>query len=696
VSEALRRTPVDNLTEDEAALELAALAAEITEHDAAYYQSDAPVVSDADYDALRIRNAEIEHRFPHLKRSDSPSERVGAAAAAGFAKVTHARPMLSLGNAFEDGDVHEFVTRVRRFLNLADEAEVMLVAEPKIDGLSVSLRYERGKFIQGATRGDGTTGENVTANLRTIDDVPAQLSGSAFPDVLEVRGEIYMRKDAFFALNERQQVAGAKTFANPRNAAAGSLRQLDPKITASRPLKFFGYAWGEVSAPLGETLWEARTHLQEWGFTVNTPTELCPTVDAALAYHGNLGSNRANLEYDIDGVVYKVNRLDWVERLGQVSRAPRWAIAHKFPAEQAETILEKIDIQVGRTGTLTPVATLRPITVGGVVVSRATLHNEDEIERKGVREGDTVIIQRAGDVIPQVVRVIEDKRPKGSKPFLFPDTCPVCGSLAVREDGEVAKRCTGGLICSAQAVERLKHFVSRDAFDIEGLGGKHVGAFWEDKLIETPADIFRLRGKQDQLLKREGWGKQSVENLLNAIDDRNTIALERFIYALGIRQVGQATAKLLARTYGSLDAWSAAMNQAGDRESEAYLSLIDIDGIGPSMADDILAFFAEPQNREILDQLDKLLTVEDALVVEASSSPFSGKTVVFTGTLTTMGRGEAKAKAESLGAKVSGSVSKKTDFVVIGADAGTKAKKAQDLGVTVLSEDDWLKMAGTT
>ena len=683
---------VDDLTEIEAAAELAHLAREIARHDQLYYAKDAPEISDADYDALRQRNAAIEARFPDLARNDSPSRRVGAAPAAGFKKITHAVPMLSLDNAFSPEDVTEFVARVRRFLNLSADTPVEMMAEPKIDGLSISLRYEDGRFVSGATRGDGTTGENVTENLRTLDEIPDRLAGKGWPAVLEVRGEVYMSKREFRALNERQVAAGAKTFANPRNAAAGSLRQLDVSVTASRRLCFFGYAWGEVSAPLGKTLVEARDNLARWGFTLNDG-RLCGTVEDMLAFHRDLEAGRAGLDYDIDGVVYKVNRLDWIDRLGQVSRSPRWAIAHKFAAERAETVLEKIEIQVGRTGTLTPVAHLTPVTVGGVVVSRATLHNEDEIRRRDAREGDTVVIQRAGDVIPQVVEVVAAKRPKGAKPFVFPDHCPACGSLAVREEGEVAWRCTGGLICPAQAVERLKHFVSRDAFDIEGLGEKHVEGFWQDGLIKTPGDIFRLERHRAALLEREGWGAKSVDNLLAAIEGRKQVSLDRFIYALGIRQVGEATAKLLARTYHSLAAWRAAMAAAEDRASEAFGELTNIDGVGPSMADDILGFFAEPHNREVLDDLDALLDITDVSAPKTVQSPFTGKTVVFTGTLATLGRKEAKARAESLGAKVAGSVSSKTDYVVVGADAGSKAKKAAELGVTVLSEDEFLKMA---
>ena len=684
---------VENLNPMEAAGELAYLAREIARHDARYYTHDDPEISDADYDALRLRNAAIEARFPDLVRTDSPSRRLGAAPATGFGKVPHAVPMLSLDNAFSDEDVFEFSARVRRFLNLPESEPPALMAEPKIDGLSISLRYEAGRFVMGATRGDGSTGENVTANLRTLKEIPQRLMGKGWPDVLEVRGEVYMSKTEFRALNARQEKADAKPFANPRNAAAGSLRQLDSTVTAARKLGFFAYAWGETSAPIGKTLEEARANLAKWGFTL-TDAKLCPGVADALAFYRALDARRAGLDYDIDGVVYKVNRLDWVARLGQVSRSPRWAIAHKFAAERAQTRLEKIEIQVGRTGTLTPVAHLTPVTVGGVVVSRATLHNEDYIRDKDIREGDTVVIQRAGDVIPQVVEVVADKRPKGAEAYAFPNTCPRCNSLAVREEGEAAWRCTAGLICPAQAMERLKHFVSRDAFDIEGLGGKHVEGFRAEALIATPSDIFRLAEKREVLLEREGWGEKSVDNLLAAIESRRTISLDRFIYALGIRQVGEATSRLLARHYHSLDGWRAAMTAAHNRESEAYADLTAIDGIGPSMADDILGFIKEPHNREVLDDLAEELTITDVVAPAASNSPVAGKTVVFTGTLETMGRKEAKAKAEQLGAKVAGSISKNTDYLVVGANAGSKAKKAAKLGVTVLTENEWREMAG--
>ncbi|HLB81294.1 MAG TPA: NAD-dependent DNA ligase LigA [Dongiaceae bacterium] len=685
---------VERLTPKQAAAELARLATEIARHDRLYFQEDAPEISDAEYDALRRRNDAIEKRLPELVRPDSPSRRVGVAPATGFAKVRHARPMLSLENAFDESEIGDFVGRVRRFLKLSAEAAVELVAEPKIDGLSAALTYERGRFALGATRGDGTEGEDITANLATLADVPKTLKGRGVPDLLEVRGEVYMRRDEFAKLNERRAAAGDPVFANPRNAAAGSVRQLDPSITAARPLHFFAYAWGHVGGPTPDTHWQFLERLQGWGFPVNPEAELCPTLDAALVLYRRIAGERAALPYDIDGVVYKVNRLDWQDRLGMVSRAPRWAIAHKFPAEQAETVLREITIQVGRTGALTPVAKLEPITVGGVVVARATLHNEDEIARKDIREGDRVVIQRAGDVIPQVVSVVQAKRPRGSRPYAFPDRCPACNSLAIREPGEVVRRCTGGLTCPAQAVERLRHFVGRDAFDIEGLGGKHIQAFWDDGLVRGPADIFRLKAHEAALVEREGWGRQSVANLLRAIEARRTIGLERFIYALGIRQVGQATARLLARNYGSLDAWKKAMTEAQDEGSAAYHELDSIDGIGPSLAADLLGFFAEKHNLNVLDDLAREVRVRNFAAPAAEASPVAGKTVVFTGSLEAMTRHEAKARAEALGAKVAGSVSGKTDFLVAGADAGSKAKKAAELGVTVLSEAEWLKLIG--
>jgi DNA ligase (NAD+) len=689
-------TEVEALSEREAARELARLAFQIGYHDRLYHQQDAPEISDADFDALVRRNLDIEARFPHLRRSDSPSLRVGAAPAEGFDKVTHSVPMLSLGNAFSADDVHEFFGRIRRFLGLDEKEPVDLVAEPKIDGVSASARYENGEFTIGATRGDGMTGENITQNLRTVIDFPLTLSGE-FPEIVEVRGEVYMGKPDFVALNEARALKGEAEFANPRNAAAGSLRQLDARITAGRRLHFFAYAWGELSEPVAETQKGFLDRLTGWGFQVNPLAQLFTDADAVLAHYEKIGNDRAHLPYDIDGVVYKVNRLDWQQRLGMVSRAPRWAIAHKFAAEQARTVLREITIQVGRTGALTPVANLEPVTVGGVVVSRASLHNRDEIARLGVREGDTVVIQRAGDVIPQIVEVVMDARPNGTKEFVFPDKCPDCGSLAAREDDEVVTRCTGGLICPAQAVERLRHFVSRNAFDIEGLGAKHIETLWQEGVIKTPGDIFRLeemeRDGDIALSKREGWGAKSTENLFQAIRDRSNIAFDRLIFGLGIRQVGQTTAKLLARHYGDLETWRAAMDKAQPREGDDYDDLTAIDGIGPVVASDILDFFADNHNQDILKDLGDILNIA-TLEAPAAESPVSGKTVVFTGSLVTMTRAEAKARAESLGAKVAGSVSKKTDYVIIGADAGSKAKKAQDLGVAILTEDQWRDLVG--
>jgi DNA ligase (NAD+) len=697
MSRAPKPEPVDELDEKAAKAELKRLAETIAHHDRLYHEKDAPEISDADYDALRRRNGAIEKRFPALVRADSPSRRVGAAPATGFAKVTHAKPMLSLDNAFDEEDVRAFFQSVRNFfrrkedLERVDPAVIEVAAEPKIDGLSCSLRYEAGALVLAATRGDGIIGEDVTANVRTLKTVPHRLKGRGWPDHIEIRGEVYMERPGFFALNAEREKAGEPVFANPRNAAAGSLRQLDSSITASRPLKFFAYAWGEASAPIAATHWEAIEHFRRWGFAVNPLSKLCRGVEEVLAFHREMAAQRADLPYDIDGVVYKVNDLDLEERLGFAARAPRWAIAHKFPAQQAETKLIEIIIQVGRQGSLTPVAVLEPITVGGVVVQRATLHNEDEIQRKDIREGDTVIIQRAGDVIPQVVSVVAGRRPKGSKPYVFPHKCPICDSLAVREPGEAARRCTGGLICAAQAVERLRHFVSRDAFDIEGLGTKHIAEFWEDKLIKTPADIFRL--DYDAIAEREGWGEQSAAKLRDAVDARRRIPLDRFIYALGIPQVGQQTARLLARHYRSFARWRHAMVASHDQEGDAWRELNDIHGIGEDMATDIAGFFAEKHNLALLDELLGEVEVTDYEGARvATNSPLAGKTVVFTGTLTAMSRSEAKARAEALGANVSGSVSGKTDFLIVGADAGSKAEKAKALGVTTLSEDEWLAL----
>ncbi len=688
-----RDIPVADLTEKQAKSELQALAKIIGEHDVAYHTQDAPTVSDAEYDALRKRNDAIEKRFPDLVRADSPSKRVGAAAGGGFKKVNHAVPMLSLGNAFADEDVADFVERIRRFLDLGEDEKVEMLVEPKIDGLSFSARYERGRLVVAATRGDGSIGEDITANIKTIKEIPDFIMGDV-PKVIEIRGEVYMTKSDFQAMNERQAATGGKIFANPRNAAAGSLRQLDSKITALRPLKAFTYAWGAVEGAITwKTQWEFVQLLKSWGFPVNPRAFVRDSVAGMLKEYEKLGSDRAGLPYDIDGIVYKVNRLDWQKRLGFVSRAPRWAIAHKFSAEQAETQLENIEIQVGRTGALTPVAHLTPVNVGGVMVSRATLHNEDEIARKDIRVGDTVIIQRAGDVIPQVVEVKLDQRPKTSKAFAFPRKCPVCGSLAVREEDQAVTRCTGGLVCPAQAVERLRHFVSREAFDIEGLGEKNIEAFFADDIVRSPADLFKL--KRDKLAGREGWGDKSIDNLLAAIERRRTISLERFIYALGIPQVGQATARLLAHHYGSLAAWEQGMTAARDEESDAFRELTSIEQIGPAVATDLIGFFAEKHNRDVLAALRKAgVTAEDFVRPDTSNSPIAGKTVVFTGTLEKMGRTEAKAQALALGAKVAGSVSKKTDYVVAGPGAGSKLKEAETLGVKVLTEDEYLELIG--
>lgn len=696
--------PVDALSQAEAAAELARLAETILHHDRLYYQDAQPEVSDEDYDKLRWRNDAIEARFPALVRADSPNRRVGVEAAAGFAKVTHRVPMLSLSNVFTDEDVADFLARIRRFLGLGESEAVDIVAEAKIDGLSMSLLYRDGRLVTGATRGDGSVGEDVTANVRTIRGLPLELKGEA-PAVIEVRGEVFMRRDDFFDLNQRLAEAEKKTFKNPRNAAAGSLRQKDPSITADRPLRFLAYAWGETSEPLGKTQWQVRERMQSWGFETDEPASLCHSLEEVLAFYREVQGARAELPHDIDGIVYKVNRLDWQERLGAVSRAPRWATAHKFPAEQAETLLHQISIQVGRTGALTPVANLEPITVGGVVVSRATLHNEDEIARKDIREGDHVIIQRAGDVIPQVVSVVADKRPEDSQPFVFPTHCPCPLETPVRrEPGEAVTRCTGELACPFQQVQRLIHFVGREAFDIEGLGGRHISEFWQEGLVKEPADIFHLKNREDALETREGWGAQSVANLLRAIEERRRIGLDRFIYALGIRQVGQATARLLARTYGALEAWHQAMAQAAEERrkapdakkpaevGEAYAELCNVEGIGMSVADDIAAFFGEEHNVKVIADLEAALEAVEPLESVAGSSPVAGKTVVFTGTLERMTRSEAKARAEALGAKVAGSVSKKTDYVVVGADAGSKARKAQELGVATLSEEAWLAL----
>lgn len=670
------------------------LAELIRAHDRRYYQDDAPTISDAEYDTLRQELEALEKEYPELIHANSPSQQVGAEPSSAFAKVTHSVPMLSLANAFQPEDVEEFAERVRRFLSLDEATPLDFVSEPKIDGLSFSARFEKGRLVKAATRGNGEVGEDITANLRTIQDFPQKLDGCSI-DLLEVRGEIYMDKQDFANLNAQREAQGEKLFANPRNAAAGSLRQLDPAVTAARPLRYFVYGWGALSDALADTQYDAIHALAAMGFCTNPDISLAQTVEALLNQHHEMEALRADLSFDIDGMVYKVNRLDYQQRLGQVARAPRWAIAHKFPAEKAITKLEAIDIQVGRTGALTPVARLVPVTVGGVVVRNATLHNEDEIARKDIREGDTVIIQRAGDVIPQVLEVVKEKRPGSSNPYVFPTVCPVCDSAAKREAGEAVRRCTGGLICEAQAKERLKHFVSREAFDIDGLGDKQVEAFWQEGRLRTPADIFRLeqrdRASLTPLRSREGWGSKSAQNLFAAIDRARQIPLNRLIFALGIRHCGSETAKLLARSYGSYEQWKQAMCLAADGDEQAIQSLESLDGVGPALSQALQQFFAEPHNLDVLAALEPELQIEGAAPI-AADSPVAGKTVVFTGTLNTLSRSEAKAQAEALGAKVSGSVSAQTDYVIAGEAAGSKRKKAQTLGVKILSEAEWREM----
>lgn len=697
---------VSRLTRDQARSELASLAAELARQDAAYHRDDAPEISDAAYDALKRRNAALEARFPDLIRSDSPSRRVGAAPASGFATVVHRAPMLSLQNLFSAEDVARFDAGLRRFLSLEAEAPLAFVAEPKIDGVSLSLRYEKGALTEAATRGDGREGENVTANARTIADIPQQLDDA--PDVLEVRGEVYIANADFDALNARQAEAGGKRFANPRNAAAGALRQLDPAITAARKLRFFAYAWGAVSQPLAATQWGALERLGALGFPVNPQSRRCESVAELLETHAALEAQRATLGHDVDGVVYKVDDLGYQSRLGLRAATPRWAAAHKFSAQTATTMLEGIDIQLGRTGALSPVARLTPVTVGGVVVSSATLHNEDYIygfdadgamirQGRDLRPGDMVTIYRAGDVIPKVMdRVARDGNPP---PYLFPTRCPVCGAHAERAPDEAVRRCAGGLTCPAQAVERLKHFVSRDAMDIDGLGARQVEAFFADGWIGEPADIFTLEarhgpGALKRVQNREGWGEKSAANLFAAIAARRVIGFERVLFALGLRHVGAINARLLARAYGDWDVFEAAMIRVAAGEDEARAHLLAIDGVGETLAASLAAFFREDHNREALARLRGHVTVLEAETPQSIDSPVAGKTLVFTGTLETMSRDEAKARAEALGAKVSGSVSKRTDLVIAGAKAGSKRKQAEALGVAVISESEWRALAG--
>lgn len=698
---------VSSLTPDQARSELARLASLLQQANIDYHQNDSPSLSDAEYDRLKRRNAAIEARFPALKREDSPSDQIGAAAAEGFGKITHALPMLSLGNAFDTADVEDFEDRILRYLGINDKTKLAYTAEPKIDGLSLSLRYESGRLVQAATRGDGQVGENVTENARTITDIPQIIEGA--PDVLEVRGEVYMRHSDFQALNARQAEKGAKLFANPRNAAAGSLRQLDAAITKARPLRFFAYAWGELSAPLASHQSAAIARLESFGFSTNPLTKLCPSVADLVAQYQTIMTAREALDYDIDGVVYKVDDLALQARLGFRSTTPRWAIAHKFPAEMAWTRLEAIDIQVGRTGALSPVARLTPITVGGVVVSNATLHNEDYIagrdasggqirDGKDIRVGDLVQVYRAGDVIPKIADLDLSQRPKGSAIFAFPQSCPECGSPAVRDPGDAVRRCTGGLICPAQGVERLKHFVARKAFDIEGLGAKQIEMFFSDDLlpVREPADIFTLEARDAvslaPLKNRDGWGGKSASNLFAAINERRNIGLGRLLFALGIRHLGEAGGNLLAAHYGNWASLVSALDQAAAGEGAEWDNLRAIDGVGEVMARSLINAFAPGPERQAIDRLAAHLTVQDAPKPQTDGSPVAGKTLVFTGTLEQMSRAEAKARAETLGAKVAGSVSAKTDLLIAGPGAGSKAKKAADLGVETIDEAAWLAL----
>lgn len=706
---------VSALPLEDAKAELDRLHALIERADAAYFQMDAPEISDAEYDAAKRRYLAIEAAFPELQRADSLAERVGAPPAEGFAKVRHAVPMLSLSNAFDDGDVADFVQRARKFFERDKGLELAFTAEPKIDGLSASLRYEKGVYVRGATRGDGTEGEDITENLRTIGDIPKTLSGDGWPEVMEVRGEVYMTHADFAALKARSAAAGGQDYVNPRNTAAGSLRQKDPSVTARRNLKFFAYGWGEISAPLADTQYDSVARLGAWGFVINDLMIRTTRVEELLEHYRRIEAQRATLGYDIDGVVYKLDRLDLQHRWGFVARAPRWAIAHKFPAEQATTILNRIDIQVGRTGTLTPVARLQPVTVGGVVVENATLHNEDYIagrdsfgapirDGNDIREGDTVIVQRAGDVIPQIVAVMIDKRPADAVPFNFPDKCPECGSDAVRETNpktgklDARRRCTGELICPAQAIENLRHFVSRNAMDIEGLGEKQITAFFEEGRVKSPADIFTLAARDAKDLKKlkdqDGWGETSIKKLFAAIDARRAPELDRFIFALGIRHVGETTGAMFAKAFGTFEAFRETAWKAGEGDEEARATLLGIDGIGETVVQSVGAFFANERNETAITALLEEVTPKPYVVEVSADSQVAGKTVVFTGSLERMTRPEAKAMAERLGAKVAGSVSAKTDLVVAGPGAGSKLKQAESRGVAVITEDEWFDLAG--
>ena len=703
-----RSISVETLTSAQAAEELKALASEMARHDIAYYQNDYPDISDAKYDALRLRNQAIEERFPDLKRADSPSDKVGVTPESGFGKILHSVPMLSLGNAFNVQDLEDFDTRIRRFLSLDEAETISYTSEPKIDGLSASLRYEKGVFVKGATRGDGQVGENITENLKTLKDVPLTLPAGV-PDIVEIRGEVYMAHEDFEILNRQQTEKGRKPFANPRNAAAGSLRQLDARITADRPLKFFAYTWGEMSDMPSDTQSGMITCFDKWGFTVNPDFKVFKDVAALNNHWRDIEERRSLLGYDIDGMVYKIDRLDWQSRLGFVSRAPRWAIAHKFPAEKAFTQLLDIDIQVGRTGALTPVAKLKKVTVGGVEVSNATLHNAHEIKRLDVRLNDFVVVQRAGDVIPQIVEVLIGKREGEPQEYQFPDNCPACGAQAfheIRADGEqdAVKRCSGGLSCPAQAKERLKHFVSRSALDIDGLGDKQIDEFWGYDLLRTPVDIFNLHQKADEAPdiwlytsgKNKGQLKDSLTKLFMAIEKAKKPDLDRFLFALGIRHVGETTARLLARRYKTLEGFRDAILSMCEGHEASKEELASIDGVGNTMVESLLTFFAEPHNLDIINGLINVGVAPVSLPEAENNTPISGKIVVFTGTLTRMTRAEAKARAEMMGAKVSGSVSEKTDILVAGESAGSKLKKAEELGIEILAEDEWLEIAAST
>ena len=703
-----RSISVEALTSAQAAEELKALASEMAGHDVAYYQNDDPDISDANYDALRLRNQAIEERFPDLKRADSPSDKVGVTPESGFGKIQHSVPMLSLGNAFNVQDLEDFDTRIRRFLSLDEAETISYTSEPKIDGLSASLRYEKGVFVKGATRGDGQVGEDITENLKTLKDIPLTLPAGV-PDIVEIRGEVYMAHEDFEILNRQQTEKGRKPFANPRNAAAGSLRQLDARITADRPLMFFAYTWGEMSDMPSDTQSGMITCFDKWGFTVNPDFKVFKDVAALNNHWRDIEERRSLLGYDIDGMVYKIDRLDWQSRLGFVSRAPRWAIAHKFPAEKAITKLLDIDIQVGRTGALTPVAKLKKVTVGGVEVSNATLHNAHEIKRLDVRLNDFVVVQRAGDVIPQIVEVLIEKREGEPQEYQFPDNCPACGAQAfneIRADGEqdAVKRCSGGLSCPAQAKERLKHFVSRSALDIDGLGDKQIDEFWAYDLLRTPVDIFNLHQKADEAPdiwlytsgKNKGQLKDSLTKLFMAIEKAKKPDLDRFLFALGIRHVGETTARLLARRYKTLEGFRDAILSMCEGHEASKEELASIDGVGNTMVESLLTFFAEPHNLDIINGLINVGVAPVSLPEAESNTPISGKIVVFTGTLTRMTRAEAKARAEMMGAKVSGSVSEKTDILVAGESAGSKLKKAEELGIEILTEDEWLDIAAST